>query len=161
MDTLELIENIRDGRDARDSQEQLYSKVREALLTRIERKITPRVRSRLDPEDVMHEAFLRGMGALDLFEPTSENAFFAWIFTIAKNVIIDQSKRRSVGAVHFVVSGDEKGPHASRIKADQRRPESLLLRREQIASLLRHLKEKEAEVIRLHRLDGLSYAQIG
>lgn len=160
METLELIRRIRAGQDVRDSQEALYSRVRLVLLDRLGNRISGRVRARLDSEDVLHEAFIRAMGALDLFDPRSEEAFFAWIYTIARNLILDQSKRRSVGAVHFAAGEDEHGPRASRVEAHIRRPESLLLRREQIESLLGRLKPREAEIIRLHRLEGLSFAEI-
>ncbi|MCZ6792073.1 MAG: RNA polymerase sigma factor [Planctomycetota bacterium] len=160
MNTLELVENIRAGRDVRQSQDGLYSGLRGALLERIQRKLLPRVQSRLDAEDVLHEAFLRGMGALDLFHPRSEGSFHAWIYTIAKNVILDQAKRRSLGAAHLVAGDEEGGPRASEIQAKQRRVESLAQGRDAVEAFLGLLKDKEAEVIRLHRIDGLSFAEI-
>ena len=158
-DTLGLVENIRSGRDVRSSQERLYDRVREKLLPQLERRITPRVRPRLDSEDVLHEAFLRAMGALDLFESRSENAFFGWIYSIARNLILDQSKRRSVDAVHLV-GGEDRGPRVSQVRSPERRAESLLAGSEAIEALLDRLKEHEAEVIRLHKLQGYSFAQI-
>lgn len=160
MNTLELIENIRAGRDVRASQDELYSCVRGALLGRIERKLSSRLQTRLDAEDVLHEAFLRGMGALDLFQPKSEGAFHAWIYTIAKNVILDQAKRQSLAAAHLA-AGEEEGPRASQIQARGRRAESLVQGRDCVEAFLGRLKAREAEIIRLHKLDGLSFEEIG
>ena len=62
METLELIKNIRAGHDVRDAQEALYGKVSAALLDRLRSRISGKVQARLDSEDVLHEAFIRGMG---------------------------------------------------------------------------------------------------
>ncbi len=160
MNTLELVDNIRSGHDARRAEEQLYTKVQGELLPRIQRRITGRVRSRLDPEDVLHEAFLRAMGALDLFQLRSESAFYAWVYRIARNLLVDQAKRRSVDAVHLAAGENERGPRASQVKALQRRPESLLQGRDLIEFLLGRLEARDAELIRQHKLEEQSFAQI-
>jgi RNA polymerase sigma-70 factor (ECF subfamily) len=160
MDILELIENIRAKRDVQESQEKLYAATREALLKPIERRISRRVQSRLDAEDVLHESFLRSMEALDLFQASEGDAYFAWVYTIAKHLISDQAKRRSAVAFVLAKGKNEKGPRASQIVARTRRPESWLLRHEQMERLLGRLRPEEAEVIRLHRLELLTFAEI-
>lgn len=78
--SLDLIEKIRAAEDVGDvqaAQEELYRRVEQALLDRLRQRIPERLQSRLDVEDVLQEAFLRAMTALDSFHSTSDNAFFA------------------------------------------------------------------------------------
>jgi len=160
MDALSLVENIRQGRDVKSSQKELYDLVREALLERLRARIPARLQPRLDPEDVIQTAFLRAMEALDRFEPQGDGSFFAWVYRIAVNLIADHGKRRSVAAVHFAQGDDQSGVRLSRLSARQRGPESQMQRRDWIDSLLGQLKEKEAEVIRLRWLEGQSFEEI-
>jgi len=160
MQILELIRRIREGSDVRGAQEALYEHVREALLNRIHRKIPHRVRSRMDAEDVLNEAFLRSIKALSFFKPTGENSYIAWVYTISRNIIRDQSARRSAGAFHFTRGEEEGGPRESRIMAPLGRPDTNILRKDLIETGLSKLREREAEVIRLHRLEGLTFEEI-
>ncbi|MEM7231036.1 MAG: sigma-70 family RNA polymerase sigma factor [Planctomycetota bacterium] len=160
METIELVEKILAGEDVQSSQDELYRRVRQTLLSRIDRKLPARLRSKLDTEDILHDAFLRAMRGLKLFEAKNEKAFFAWVYSIAKNLLIDSCRRRSVDNVHFAQGEDQDAPRASQVVAERRRPESLLQKREWVHSILSQLREKDAEVIRLHKLDGLSFAQI-
>ena len=51
-----------------------------------------RVRDRMEAEDVTSDVFFRALGALHRYEPRS--AFLAWLFRIARNAVIDRSRRR-------------------------------------------------------------------
>ncbi len=160
MKPLELIESIRCGREIKSSEGQLYALVRTALLARIDAKIPPRLRSRMDAEDVLQAAFLRALQALPTFQPRDDDSFPAWVYSIAKNLIADQGKRRSVAAVRFAQAEDQAGVRESQIAAGRQRPESVIQRREWIDSVLGQLKEKEADVIRLRWLEGYSFEEI-
>jgi RNA polymerase sigma-70 factor (ECF subfamily) len=160
MTTLELIENIRTGHGVTECEAHLYDATRAAILDRLRSKMPARLRSRLDAEDVLHEAFLRAMRALDLFKPTSDVSFFAWIWRIARNLLHDESRRRSVAALRLG-GGSESGKlRSSLLSARARRPETQVQREEFVDSLLGRLKPREAEVIRLRQLEGLSFAEI-
>lgn len=50
-----------------------------------------RTRDRMEAEDVTSDVFLRAMRALHRYEPRT--AFLAWLFRIARNAIIDRSRR--------------------------------------------------------------------
>jgi RNA polymerase sigma factor (sigma-70 family) len=160
MDTLRLIDNVRRGRDVDSSVEALYVRAREVLLPRIERRITGNLRTRVDADDVFHDAFLRALGSLEVFEPAGENAFYAWIYSIAKNRLIDLSRRRSVANAHFVQGESAIGPHASRIADLRRTAASVLLRRERIDGVLSRLRIEDAAIIRLHQLEEKSFEEI-
>ncbi|MBI4606530.1 MAG: sigma-70 family RNA polymerase sigma factor [Planctomycetes bacterium] len=161
MEALELIAQIRSGRGVKAAQDRLYGLVEGALLERLRTKIPPRLRPRMDAEDVVQIAFLKAMEALEGFEPRSADSFFAWVYRIAKNLIADQAKRRSAAAAHLVRGEETGGVRESGVPGRATRPESLVGRRELIESLLGRLDEKEAEVIRLRDLEGKTYEEIG
>jgi RNA polymerase sigma factor (sigma-70 family) len=160
MGTLALIEDIRSKRDVEGAQKALYAMAREALLARLTEKIPPRLRPRMDAEDVIQAAFMKAMSNLDQFQPQDENSFFAWVYRISKNLIADQNRRRSADAVHFATGDDEHGVRQSAVSARGRRAESQLQRKEWIDTILGQLATKEAEVIRLRWLDGRSFEEI-
>ncbi|MBI4603289.1 MAG: RNA polymerase sigma factor [Planctomycetes bacterium] len=159
MTSLELVERIRSGRDVRAAQEELYVLVRGALLGRLGRKIPPQLRSRVEPEDVLHAAFLKAMTHLEGFRALNEHSFVAWVHSIAKNLLADALDRRSVAMAHFAGT-EEKGPRASRVPEEREGAGTLLGRREWIESLLARLAPREAEVIRLRQLEGREYGEI-
>jgi RNA polymerase sigma factor (sigma-70 family) len=159
MTALELIEIIRSGNNASQAQGELYSLVRQAVLSHLQHKIPPAIRRRLDAEDVLQEAFTRGLRAIDRSKFDTEKAFYAWVYRIAKNFIADQFKRQSVLAVPFG-DDDRKGPRASQIVGRRRRAETQIQREDSVEALLGQLKPKEAEVIRLHQLKGNSFEEI-
>ena len=160
MTALELVESIRSGNNAAHAQAELYSLVRRAVLGHLHSKIPPAVRRRLDAEDVLQEAFLRAMRGLSRFEASSEKAFYAWVYRIAKNLIADQYKRQSVIRVSPFAKDGERGPRESQIIGGRRRAETQIQRKEIIDNMLGHLKPKEAEVIRLHQLQGYTFEEI-
>ena len=160
MTTLELIDRIRAGDDVQGSLEELYRRVREALLERIRGKISGRVQKRLDAEDVLHGAFLRAVGALDGFQATDDRSFFAWVYRISKNLILDTAKRRSLEALPMAHDVGDAGPRASGIAARQRGVSTEYSQREEAQALLGGLNEEDAEVIRLRIFQGLSFEAI-
>ncbi|MEM7234715.1 MAG: RNA polymerase sigma factor [Planctomycetota bacterium] len=162
MDTLELIENIRAGRDVQSSQAILYLRVCNAIQANLVPKVRGRVRARLDADDVVHEAFLRAMENLDGYKVSTERAFYGWVHTIAKNLLIDCSKRRSLGAIPFASEDDESGIRASDIADDDvgDHVDAALPWREAVEKLFARLRPADAELIRWRRLDGLSYNEI-
>ncbi len=105
-------------------------------------------------------AFLRALGGLEGFQAAEDRSFYAWVYRIGKNLIADTTRRRSVAALHFAGGEDEAGPRASALPSKQGRAESYFQKRDWIETALSHLKEKEAEVIRLHWLQGYSIEEI-
>lgn len=53
-----------------------------------------RTRDRMEAEDVASDVFFRALGALHRYEPRT--AFLAWLFRIARNAIIDRSRRERI-----------------------------------------------------------------
>ena len=158
MSMEELVERIRKG--SRPAQEELYGLVRAALLERLRGKIPPRARSRLDAEDVLHTAFLKGISGLDGFESRGEHAFLAWIYRIAKNHILDVVERRSAAAVQFSTDRDGSGPRASQVRSREPRHTARVATREWSESMLKKLNPREEELVRKHLYLGLSFDEI-
>jgi len=160
VDSLELVERIRSSPGDEAAKEKLYRLVQAAILEKLRAKIPPHLQPRIDAEDVLDMAFLRAIEALDKFQPAGENSFLAWVYRIAKNTIADQGRRHSVAAARFVAGDAKAGPRASAIPSRERRAESLYRKRDWIEAVLSKLKGEEAEVIRLHWLDGQSFEEI-
>ena len=52
-----------------------------------------RVRNEAEAEDVTSEVFMRALRAIPKYEP--RQAFLAWLYRIARNAVIDRSRRRA------------------------------------------------------------------
>ncbi len=163
MTILELIEDIRAGRNARSARESLYAILRAVLLPRLERKIPPHLRSRLDAEDVLHDAYIRAMDAIDRFAPESEQSFVAWVYRIAKNSLYDTGHRASALTPHFAGGEDDRGgpgPRASRIADASARATGMYRVREWCEWALDRLSPEDRQVVRLREIEGRSYEEI-
>jgi RNA polymerase sigma-70 factor (ECF subfamily) len=160
----ELFADLRAGRDARRTQEEIYRIASARLLEPLRGKVPLRARSRMDAEDVLHEAFLRALKNLPRAHCETERELLAWIYRVARNLMTDQAKRMSARAVPFArgTTGDAAGsvPRESRIPGHESSPETALQRREVIENVLSQLRDPEAEVIRRRWLEGQNFAEI-
>lgn len=145
----------------RRAQEEIYLFLREKLLVRLETHLPERIQSRVDPEDVLHGALLRALEGLDGVEVTTERAFTAWVYRIARNLMLDELKRRSAAVLSFDRESGGGGARASRVPGRERAVESRLQKEDWIEAALKRLKAREAEVIRLHLLRHRSFEEIG
>jgi RNA polymerase sigma-70 factor, ECF subfamily len=160
MTVVELIEDIRAGRNVKSAEESLYSILRAVLLFRLERKIPSHLRSRLDAEDVLHDAFLRAMQALDRFVPKNDQSFVAWVYRIAKNSLLDAGDRRSAIIPHFVGGDERKGPRESQVIDAGARATGVYRLHEWCEWALDRLSPEDREIVRLREIDGRSYEEI-
>lgn len=72
--------------------EQLYESLAPALHAWASLRISPSHRGRLDPEDIVQEAWWRAIGAFASFDP-AKGTFRAWIFQIANRVLLNGFRR--------------------------------------------------------------------
>lgn len=109
-----------------------------------------------DPEDVVGDAFLRAVRSLAAFDG-DERAFRGWLFTLARNRIIDDRRkvvrRRTVPVPPEVLaeiapSGDAEG-EAMRALAEER-----------VRSLIEHLTADQRDVLLLRILGGFTIEEV-
>lgn len=104
--------------------------------------------------DLVHDAFLKTVeagGKAEVEKPVH------LLFRIARNAVIDKlrSKRRTAALFRAGEEADAADPAAN--------PERILIASERLRralSCIDHMPPKRREVFLLHRLEGLSYAQI-
>ncbi len=89
-DTQALVQRARHG--DRDGFTLLYARLAPALHTWASLRLPPPVRSRVDPEDLMHEVWWRALEAFRTYDP-DRATFRTYLFTIAKRVLIDALRR--------------------------------------------------------------------
>ena len=115
-------------------------------------------RNPTEAEDLVQEAYLKGLRGFDGFIPGSN--IRAWMFRILRNTFL--TSRSGLRAVP-PVSLDEEPQLLDEI-ADGATPESHLLQRADAESLRRAIEELPVEfreVVVLRELEGLSYKEIG
>jgi RNA polymerase sigma-70 factor (ECF subfamily) len=105
-----------------------------------------------DAEDAAQETFLRALSALPRYQP-GEAPFRAWLFRIAVNVCLNRKRDRRPTA-----PWDEA--QASPL-TDAACPETLVLRRLQVADALQRLSPRHRAIFLLKVLEGWSVAEIG
>jgi RNA polymerase sigma-70 factor (ECF subfamily) len=109
-----------------------------------------RVRNEAEAEDVTSEVFMRALRAIPKYEP--RQAFLAWLYRIARNAVIDRSRRR---ASRQQVSFEDALAHPN---ADQVvNPDSALLAGSD-ASVVRHAMQQltplQQEILVLRYVEG-------
>lgn len=70
----------------------LYRQVAPALFAWAELRIRPEMRSRVDPQDLVQEVWLRAVKRFATFDGTLET-FRPWVLTIAKNVLLESFRK--------------------------------------------------------------------
>src|SRR5262245_61217072 len=83
----------------REAFERAFREVEKPLRSAIRARIGPRLRGKLDPEDVLQDTLTRAFQSLDRFEPQREGSFLRWLRGIAENLIraaADKHRRRAV-----------------------------------------------------------------
>jgi RNA polymerase sigma-70 factor (ECF subfamily) len=114
---------------------------------------------RLDPEDVLQEAWLRAVVALPRYEP-QRAGFRTWLFAIAANVLAEQLRRLHVR--------DREGPAADEsmasIPADVTSVVRQVVRSEELKRFGRELEAlpgDDRQIMVLRGLEGLPHAEVG
>ena len=124
--------------------------------------LTSAIRSRYgngppDPEDVVQEAFQRVIARGDWSSISNLKAF---IWRTARNLIFKETQRKEIRARHDFEIEQIFFP----IKGDDSNPERIISAKEQLKSInevLRNMPEKRRRALILHRVEGLSVAEVG
>jgi RNA polymerase sigma-70 factor (ECF subfamily) len=90
-----LVLRLREG--DRDVLAELFALHRERLWRMIRFRMDRRMAARIDPDDVLQEAFLAGRTRIESFLEEPQGSFFVWLRMIAMQSLIDQH-RHHLGA---------------------------------------------------------------
>ena len=129
---------------------QIYDDTAPALLRYI------RLTGARDPEDLLGETFVRVVRALPTFVG-DEQAFRAWVFTIARRRAIDEARARGRHPV-FALTDEDLIANGARGDVEDDAFRSLAVQR--VAIILQRLTRDQREVLMLRLLDGLTIEEI-
>ncbi len=148
----DLVERARDG--DRAAFDDLVEPDRSRLLARIRPQLGPRLREKVDGEDVLQEVLLRAFESIKRFDGGDDGSFGRWLDGIARNVIRNLARRsgwkRELRMTAEPLADDES---PSRRRRRQERFERLSKSVESLSSDYR-------TVIRLARIEGLKISEI-
>ncbi|MBI4601056.1 MAG: sigma-70 family RNA polymerase sigma factor [Planctomycetes bacterium] len=156
MEEAETIERLvgRAREGDRKAFDALVARHEAVLRDRVNRRLGKQLRSGLDVDDVLQEAFVRVWQAMGSFRWRGEGSFAGWLGTIAERVILEASRRARHGPVLELVR-DLPGSGTSPSKGPRREE-----RLQRLEKALAGLSPHHREVVRLALLDGLPVAEI-
>jgi len=123
--------------------------------------IRKRVSNEADAEDILQDVFYQLLGNK---EPVDQVA--SWLFTVARNKIIDSKRKKQPLSTDFLFSNmenDEMGEWMDILLDDSSNPETLYLRnlfQETLKEALNELPEEQKQAFVLNELDGIPFKQI-
>jgi RNA polymerase sigma-70 factor (ECF subfamily) len=159
--TRDLARGAKRGEEGRFAE--LYEKIAPALHAWASLRIRPEMRSQVDPEDVVAEVWCRAWKAFPKFDAESAS-FRAWVFQIAKNVMLEAFRK----AQRAAPGGAGAGP-STRLFQLQNVPDSAtevsrrIARHEGLQAVLEWVKglDEEERKLFLHcGLEGMGYAEV-
>ncbi len=112
------------------------------------------VPAQVDPEEIVQEVFVKLW--LKKEEVNPEKDFQSYLFSIAKNLILDHLKSAVNRKLYFV------GEHFQQDLLDDEDPDNVLREgaEAKLQQLINEIPERRREIFRLSRFEGMSYKQI-
>jgi RNA polymerase sigma-70 factor (ECF subfamily) len=138
---------------------------RALLGLRARRNLAPALRSKLDPDDLVQEALLRGLEKLGQFQGRTEAELGAWLLAILRTTVA-MSRRRLRAAARDVARERPLPAHDGvwpALVAGGVRPDEQAQRNEQrrrLAEALRLLPPSQRWAVELHHLQGRSLVEV-
>src|SRR6201989_1072763 len=123
--------------------------------------IRKRVTNEADAEDILQDVFYQLLGNK---EPIDQVA--SWLFTVARNKIIDSKRKKLPLSTDFLFSNtedDSMGGWMDILMDDSSNPETVYLRnlfQETLKEALNELPEDQRQAFVLNELDGIPFKQI-
>ncbi len=131
-----------------------YGLVYDLLFNDLFKYISWNVASTQDAQDLTAEVFLRALKALDRFEAARSTAR-AWLFTIARNLIIDHHRRRARHPEQPLETENEPLSEERLEMAMESHAVS-----EAVRAALEELNEEQRQVLTLKFFSGMSNAEV-
>lgn len=116
-------------------------------------------RDRTDAEDLVQETYLRAIRAMGRLRDDSNVK--GWLFTILRNIWLNEVRQRRKAPEPFDVEADEKAVNL--IDEDSKNPHDVYvetLERRHVRAAIQQLPEEAREVIMLREWEELSYLEI-
>lgn len=112
------------------------------------------VPAQVDPEEIVQEVFVKLWLKKEALNPDKE--FQSYLFSVAKNLILDHLKSAVNRKLYFV------GEHFQQDLLFDEGPENQIRDgvEEKLQQLINEIPERRREIFRLSRFEGLSYKQI-
>lgn len=159
--TYGLLERFKKGDDTAFSE--LFKMYASRLAVLIHYRLSPRLRSEVDVEDVVQEVFLAASRDLESFRYRQPGSFMNWLARIAENTVRDiarHANRKKRQASEQVTLG---GAEEAGLVQHRETPSRLLAGKEGMERLLGRLEalpDDYREVILLARMEGLTSSEI-
>ena len=118
-----------------------------------------RTKNENDAEDITIQTFSRAFDRIETYDESYE--FKTWLITISKNLHVDLIRKRKRSVLESTESSNSEA--ITRVLDDAPTAEDLLITEQNLASLLRHIKELKPhyqQVINLRYFNEMSYAEI-
>lgn len=143
-------------RRAQKYEERALTRLYNIFSDRVFRFVYYRVQDRPRAEDLTNEVFVRMLENVENFRPSGEDASLAltgWIFTIARNLLIDDFRRQKIRAAEPLPEDDTE-------LADESFDVDLHLTRAELQTALAQLTEEQQTVLLLRFEEGFTSAQV-
>ena len=155
-DTVRLIRRAQDG--DRDALDRAFGRIRPRLEKWIALHVGPRLRSRLDIEDIVQLTLTAAWERLEYLDVRDATSLFAWFKQIARNRIRDLSDWATAAKRNA-----ERERHLERSLVDSWTSPSVGVSRraehERLLAALQELSDPHREILMLVRIEGMSYAE--
>jgi RNA polymerase sigma-70 factor (subfamily 1) len=145
----------------------VFEEHRARLREMIRWRIGTALAARVDPDDILHEAFLRAQDRWQSHDPAVLSTY-AWLYRIALDALI--AARRNANAAGRAIRREVPWPERSSIQlglglvGSTTSPSEALITKEQRERILwavQQLKEPDREILAMHHFDELSYREAG
>lgn len=136
-----------------------------ALRAHLAARMEPSLRARVEPEDILQQAYLAAYRNIDRFEDRGPNAFLNWILTIVDNKLADarravHRRKRDIARERLPQAGGAAESCFNLLEqlyAHSGTPSRVIRREEAVGALLAsisRLSDLHRQVIQLRFLDG-------
>ncbi len=137
----------------------------EALVSRHQHAVVGTVAKMLgnpsDAEDIAQQVFVRVWKSAKRYEPQAK--FTTWLFTITRNLVFNESRRRS-RKKEVSAEDREENFHQTLVSERHAEPDSAVLQNELEAAVdaaIQELPEKQRLAVVLRRYEDMPYEEIG
>jgi RNA polymerase sigma-70 factor, ECF subfamily len=148
--------------------EELFARHQDFLRRFVEMRIDPKLRSRVDPSDVVQETHLEAFARLEDYLAREPMPFRLWLRQTAFERML-KLRRQHLAAARRTVDREEHLPDRSSVMLAQHflghdsTPSKRAVRKEdalRVQEALAELAESDREIVLMRNLEGLSHAEI-